>query len=195
MSEKLGRLAKVHLVLLGALAASGCSSIIEGRSQQIVINTNPSGATCSLIRNDMPIGTVTPTPNGILIEKTKHDIIVKCNKEGYQEATYFNKSGSAGATFGNIVLGGGIGWAIDSASGADNKYDSPLNITMVPILPGVASVSPTTNTVVPVAAAMPANTMAAPSRAPTAENKPESITVVQTTEKPEEPDFPTGKRN
>jgi len=28
--------------------------------------------------------------------------------------------------FENIILGGGIGWAADSASGADNKYDSPV---------------------------------------------------------------------
>jgi len=32
----------------------------------------------------------------------------------------------------NIILGGGIGWAIDSASGADNKYESPITITLVP---------------------------------------------------------------
>ena len=31
-----------------------------------------------------------------------------------------------------IILGGGIGWAIDSARGADNKYDSPINITLAP---------------------------------------------------------------
>jgi hypothetical protein len=27
-------------------------------------------------------------------------------------------------------LGGGIGWAVDSASRADNKYESPVNITL-----------------------------------------------------------------
>ena len=117
-------------LLVGVTSLVSCASIIDGRSQEIVINTNPSGATCTLTRNEMPIGTVTPTPSAVLIEKTKYDIIIKCNKEGYQEATYFNKSGSAGSTFGNIVLGGGIGWAIDSASGADNKYDSPVNITL-----------------------------------------------------------------
>ena len=54
---------------------------------------------------------------------------------GYQKATYHNKSGAAAATFGNIVLGGGIGWAVDSASGADNKYTSPVNITLAPEKP------------------------------------------------------------
>ena len=77
-------------------------------------------------------------PGSALIEKTKHDIWVVCVKLGYQQATYFNHSGAAGATVGNIILGGGIGWIIDSASGADNKYDSPVNLTLSPNPPGQA---------------------------------------------------------
>ena len=114
------------------LLLSGCASIIEGTSQEIAINTNPAGADCALHRETVVIGRVNPTPGAVTIKKTKHDITIFCNKTGYQEASYFNNSGAAGATFGNIVLGGGIGWAIDSASGADNKYDSPVNITLVP---------------------------------------------------------------
>ncbi len=116
------------VALTGCITA--CSSIIEGRSQQIVINTNPPGASCQLVRNGTTIATVTDTPSGVNVDKTKYDIEIKCNKPGYQQATYLNHSGAAGATFGNIILGGGIGWAIDSASGADNKYDSPVNITL-----------------------------------------------------------------
>lgn len=115
------------------LLITGCASIIEGTSQTITLNTNPPGADCALEREGTVIGRVTPTPGSVVIEKTKHDITISCTKGGYQEATYLNKSGAAGATFGNIVLGGGIGWAIDSASGADNKYDSPINLTLVPV--------------------------------------------------------------
>lgn len=50
----------------------------------------------------------------------------------FYQSTYLNHSGVAGATVGNIILGGGIGWAIDSAAGADNKYDTPVNITLIP---------------------------------------------------------------
>ena len=67
------------------------------------------------------------------IKKTKHDITIACMLPAYQNATYVNNSDAAGATFGNIILGGGIGWAIDSASGADNKYTSPVNITLAPV--------------------------------------------------------------
>jgi hypothetical protein len=120
------------LIALGA-SLSGCASVIEGTSQLITVNTNPAGAVCNLERMpDGVIGQISSTPAGVTIRKTKYDITIKCNKPGYQEATYLNHSGAAGATFGNIVLGGGIGWAVDSASGSDNKYDSPVNLTLVP---------------------------------------------------------------
>jgi hypothetical protein len=118
-------------VLLGA-----CSTIIEGRSQQIVVNTNPAGADCGLYRSGLRIATVQNTPGSALIEKSKYDIWIACVKQGYQQATYYNHSGVAGATVGNILLGGGVGWIVDSATGSDNKYDSPVNITMVPVQSG-----------------------------------------------------------
>ncbi len=121
---------RLRLGALGAILLSGCSSIIEGRSQEININTTPPAATCTLTRHDETIGTVTPTPGSIYIEKTKYDIMITCKKKGYETATYLNHSGAAGATVGNIILGGGIGWAIDSAAGADNKYDTPVNISL-----------------------------------------------------------------
>lgn len=125
------------IAAIGACALLGaCSSIIEGRSQQILVNTNPPGADCGLYRQNIRIATVQNAPGSALIEKTKHDIWVACVKQGYQMATYYNHSSAAGATLGNILLGGGIGWAIDSASGADNKYDSPVNMTLVPNVPG-----------------------------------------------------------
>jgi len=119
-------------VIAVLVSLTGCSSIIEGTNQTLTINTTPAGATCVLNRNGQVIGQIQSTPGGIVVEKTKHDINVVCNKEGYLEATYFNKSDVAGATVGNVILGGGIGWAIDSASGADNKYTEIMNITLIP---------------------------------------------------------------
>lgn len=121
--------------LLCAAALGGCSSVIEGTSQEILVNTNPPGANCAFEREGNVIARVAQTPGGATIKKTKHDITLRCAKDGYQDATYLNHSGAAGATFGNIILGGGIGWAIDSASGADNKYDGAVNITLVPVAP------------------------------------------------------------
>jgi hypothetical protein len=120
------------LLILAALPCAACSTIVEGTSQTIAVSTNPSGASCTFMRQGKPIGTVAATPGSTKIDKTKYDITVECEKAGFAKSTYLNKSGAAGATFGNIIAGGGIGWAVDSAVGADNKYDSVVNITLIP---------------------------------------------------------------
>ncbi len=158
------------LAALGLMVTlAGCSSIVDGTSQNIMVNTNPAGATCGLYRENINIGTIAATPGSVLVQKSKHDITILCVMNGYQQASHFNKSGVAGATVGNILLGGGIGWAIDSMSGADNKYDTPVNITMVPLQPGSpaapALLPPTLSaSQVPVATAAPAAPAAPASR-------------------------------
>lgn len=123
---------KSILMVVALLGLTACSTIIDGRSQQIMVNTNPSGANCNILRNGDKIASIIDTPGSAYIEKTKYDIRIECRKAGYQEATYLNHSGTAGATWGNIVAGGLIGWGVDSATGSDNKYESPVNITLVP---------------------------------------------------------------
>ena len=125
------------------LLASGCSSIIEGTSQEIQIVTNPDNAQCRFIREGQVIGSLHTTPSALTVQKNKHDITILCDKAGFHTATYLNHSGVAGATWGNIVAGGGIGWAVDSISGADNKYTSPVNLTLVPL--SAAAPAPTSN--------------------------------------------------
>jgi hypothetical protein len=145
----------VVVAMFGMLLA-GCSTIVDGTSQQIVVDTNPADADCGLYREGVRIGEVAHTPGSVLIKKTKHDISVVCVKDGYQQASYFNKSGVAGATFGNIILGGGVGWIIDSATGSDNKYDSPVNLTLPATPAGVAqtpAVLPASVTLAPPAVA------------------------------------------
>jgi len=121
---------------------SGCASIVSGTSQQILVNTNPPGASCQYIREGTVIARVDQTPGAATINKTKDDITLKCNKQGYQEATYFNHSGVEQMVYGNMVIGGAVGWGIDSSLGADNHYDDFVNISMVP---SPASMTPAGN--------------------------------------------------
>lgn len=119
------------LVLLAA-----CSSITQGTTQDITINTNPADASCELARQGQVIGSVGNTPGTANVDKTKHDITITCTKPGYQTATYINDSGwesgsgSAGIAL-DVLLTLGISSAIDSATGADNRYESPVNITLI----------------------------------------------------------------
>lgn len=121
------------MIAAGAiLVLGGCSTIVDGTSQTLGVNTSPADASCVFTRDGQQIAKIDPTPGTVKIEKTKHDIIVECTKDGYQKATFINKSDVNSATFGNILIGGGIGWAIDSATGSDNKYQATVSLTLVP---------------------------------------------------------------
>lgn len=132
MHSVLRRVVAAAFVVLGAGLVTGCASIASGTTQTLQISSNPAQAHCDLERENKVIGAVASTPGGVVVEKTKHDITVKCRKEGYQQATGELPSGIEGSTWGNIILGGGIGWAIDSARGADNKYPEAITVTLVP---------------------------------------------------------------
>jgi uncharacterized protein YceK len=135
------KIMRVLATLAVSVTATGCVSVFEGTSQDISVGTNPGGATCLFEREGKSIGTV-QTPGVLTVRKSKHDITIKCNKPGYQEATYLNHSGVSGAIAANvavdILLTAGISSIIDSANGADNKYDAAVNITMIPVQPGTS---------------------------------------------------------
>jgi hypothetical protein len=130
---------RLPIAIVGMMAAAGCASMIEGRSQRISIATNPPAARCALYREQgMRIGIIESTPGDVLVEKTKTDIWIVCLKPGYQAVSYRNHSGVSGAAFVNVIGGiftlgisTAIGVAVDSSNGADNKYQSPVNITML----------------------------------------------------------------
>lgn len=144
MSQSLKRLALGTAVVLSATILPGCATLLEGTSQEILVSTNPSGASCTLEREGQTIATIATTPSSALIKRRKYDITVRCKKEGFQEAVYINKSGLAsGAVAGNVaadlLLTGGLSSIVDSASGADNQYEGAVNITMIPLNAGVAA--------------------------------------------------------
>jgi len=125
------------LASLAAVSVAGCATIIEGTSQELQVNSNPPGAVCEFTREGAVIARLT-TPSAATVKKTKHDITVKCDKPGYQQAVYINRSGlESGAVAGNVaadlLLTAGLSSIIDSASGADNKYEPIINVTLVPL--------------------------------------------------------------
>ncbi len=97
------------------------------------------------------------------MQRRKYDITVRCKKDGFLEATYINNSGLAsGAVAGNVaadlLLTAGLSSIVDSASGADNQYDSAVNITMIPMSAAAANaVAPA-----PTASSAPVTVMSKP---------------------------------
>lgn len=119
-------------VLLGLLSATGCASIVEGTDQTVTVTTDPTGALCELERDGGVIAVVNPTPGSALIDKSKDDINVRCEKHGYQAAVSPMASSFQGMTFGNILFGGLIGVAIDAGSGAMHEYPAQVVVRLAP---------------------------------------------------------------
>ena len=123
--------------LAAACSLVGCASIIDGTQQEIQVVTNPGGATCVFFREGTQIGSVVNTPGVLNVKRRKYDITIRCNKPGYAEAEYLNHSGTSAMIAGNIaadvILTAGISSIVDSASGADNRYDPVVNITLAPL--------------------------------------------------------------
>ncbi len=132
---KLKQVAPLVSTLLVAVSLAACATAIEGTTQDIAVITIPAGAVCVLDRDGKQIGAISATPGSSHIEKSKYDITITCKKEGFEDAVVVDESGTAAASVGSFVadsvITGGLLGAADSISGADNKYDSTMTITLV----------------------------------------------------------------
>lgn len=131
------KFASLAIIAVTGMALCGCATVFEGTSQEISVVSNPPGAFCVFDRQGMQVGVIASTPGTANIRKSKYDITIRCSRVGYQEADYLNHSGVTATIAANvaadILLTGGISSLVDSADGADNKYDSAVNITLVPL--------------------------------------------------------------
>ncbi len=124
----------MKIQIIAAVAALGmslsaCATIVDGSTQSVSVSTSPvQGAACTLTNSE---GTwMLTTPGSVQVHKTKNDLTVTCTKNGFQSGSQVAVAKFGGATFGNIVLGGGVGTIVDAASGANYYYDSPLTIPL-----------------------------------------------------------------
>ena len=125
--------AAVALFALGA-TVSGCATVTRGTHEVWTVNTTPPNASVK-------------TSNGFACDATpcsftmnhRETFDVTITKPGYREwhgQVTHQFSGGGGAAFaGNVVLGGGVGMIVDTASGATQKLvPNPLNVTLEPVL-------------------------------------------------------------
>jgi hypothetical protein len=120
------------LLLLLVMLTSGCATLTKGGSQTVTVDTDPSGATCTLMRDAKLVAIVNPTPGSVPVEKAQGTVAVACRKQGYLEAAGNLASEFQAMTFGNILFGGIIGIAVDAASGAMHQYPDSVTITLIP---------------------------------------------------------------
>jgi len=114
----------VAVLVVGS--ASGCASVMKDKTQPVKVEAinaageSVAGAKC-VLRNDRGEFNV-ETPNTVFVRKSAGELMVTCVEPEYGHADGKLLSRVGGAVFGNILLGGGIGAIIDTASGVAFNY-------------------------------------------------------------------------
>ena len=121
-------LAVVALALLG----SGCATLTTGHEQALTIHTDPDGATCDASRELKIVASLAATPGQVTLEKASSAIDISCRKTGHQPMNLRVDSEVQGWTFGNILIGGLVGLALDAWTGAMHEYPQFITLTLVP---------------------------------------------------------------
>src|SRR5579862_1610834 len=90
------------------IALSGCATIVEGTTQPVSVSTTPEqGAQCTLVNSQ---GTwYLTTPGSKTVHKTKTDLKITCNKQGYEQGETVAISHFGATTAGNVIAGGLVG--------------------------------------------------------------------------------------
>ncbi|HEU4651027.1 MAG TPA: PEGA domain-containing protein [Croceibacterium sp.] len=116
------------LALAGLAASlSGCATVLNGTSQPVAFQSDPSGADIELIS-----GLKCSTPCEYSM-KRGNDSRVTFTKPGYEPVMVYIQSRTGGSVAGNILAGGIIGGVVDASNGASNHlYPDPVSVRMVP---------------------------------------------------------------
>lgn len=130
----MNRYLKLALITSALLLQIGCASITGSRNQPISVTTTHegkpvTGAYCTLV-NDKGTFYVN-TPGTVTVLKAYGDMSATCKKEESHVGVAVFQSASEGATWGNVLAGGLIGYAVDASTGAGFSYPPTLNIEMI----------------------------------------------------------------
>jgi hypothetical protein len=120
------------LVLSIAVLLTGCASITGSQEQPISVqatqgSTIVSGASCTL-SNDVGKWYV-KTPGSVSVKKSTGDLMVECAKNDASGNEKIVSKANVNV-WGNVLIGGLIGYAIDRNSGAGFDYPEAITIKL-----------------------------------------------------------------
>lgn len=116
-----------------AAVLPGCSTIVSSNNQTVTVkamheNKEIDGTKCVLQNSKGEWTTV--TPQSVNIRKAWADLNVTCRKGG-ASGSKIVKSSAEGSTFGNILIGGGVGALVDAGTGNGYAYPDSITIDMM----------------------------------------------------------------
>jgi hypothetical protein len=135
----LGRRAKfacAALTGLLALGTGGCATVVNGTTQKIPVTSDPIAAQVIV---DGAVSGETPTT---LTLKRNADHLVTLQKPGFEPKTIPVLKGIGDAVWGNVLVGGLVGWGVDAASGSQYSLaPSSISVKLSPASTAVAGMS------------------------------------------------------
>ena len=118
---------RLAVVCMAALLTMNCGSIIHQTTQQVRINSEPSGAAVTVSCGDVNNDPKLVTPAVVTLHRKPAYCGIKLNKEGYAEKELKFGRQMSGWYLGNILIGGIIGLVVDAANGAMWTRTTPVN--------------------------------------------------------------------
>ena len=116
------------IIVAIAISMTGCASIISDGQMNMTVTSEPEGARCEL--SNKAGRYVVKTPGTIPVDTSCNPLIIVCKKDGYKTVQREFDYSHKGETWGNIILGGGIGYFVDRGTGAACEYPQSLTITL-----------------------------------------------------------------
>jgi hypothetical protein len=108
-----------------AVNLAGCATVMNGTKTPYTTSTTPNGATVKFSN-----GTSCTTPCKMEMRR-KDDVRADITLPGYKPTYILIQSKLGGASFGNIILGGGVGAIVDGSNGSSNRlYPNPLVVRL-----------------------------------------------------------------
>lgn len=130
------------LYLMPLMLLPACATIIDGTEDVVAVSSTPSAAACTVDRQGERVGAVAETPGNFKIDRSRRDLLLTCTKPGFQPAISTVEPSFTGKTFFNFLLGGVVGFAVDAASGANNRYPSHVPVELKPLPPALVQEQP-----------------------------------------------------
>jgi hypothetical protein len=118
---------KLNLIVAAALAVNlaGCATVMNGTKTPYTTESRPEGATVKFSN-----GSSCTTPCKLEFRR-KDDIRADISLPGHKPTYILIQSKLGGASFGNILLGGGVGAIVDGSNGSSNRlYPNPLIVRL-----------------------------------------------------------------
>ena len=130
---------KACLLLSTIVLVAGCGTVTRGTKQGVKFNSEPAGASVTVVRSKKVETQWNCTAPCELQLSRKRDFDVTFELDGYKPvsgrlASRIGAKGGATGIAGNAVLGGGIGFIVDAGTGANMQLKpDPMRAVLAPI--------------------------------------------------------------